>query len=134
LFRTLKSQGLRIESSGVESVESLQKLIYVATLAATRIMQLTLARDAGAVRPATDTFTASEIEVLEQVGPRLEGKTAQQKNPHPRHSLAWAAWIIARLGGWKGYASERKPGPITFHHGLQIFGNMYAGWQIALGK
>jgi len=134
LFRTLKSQGLKIESSLVETVEALQKLIYLATLAATRIMQLTLARDAGVLRPATDTFTAAEIEVLDQVGPRLEGRTEKQKNPHPRHSLAWAAWIIARLGGWKGYASERKPGPITFHRGLQIFGHMYAGWQIALGE
>jgi hypothetical protein len=134
LFRTLKSQGLKVESSLVETAENLQKLIYLATLGATRIMQLASARDAGVFRPATDTFTATEIEVLEQAGPTLEGKTTLQKNPHPLHSLAWAAWIIARLGGWKGYASERKPGPITFHHGLQAFANMYAGWRIALGS
>lgn len=131
LFRTLKAQGLKVESSLVETAENLQKLIYLATLGATRIMQLTLARDAGGDRPATDTFTAMEIDVLEQVGPTLEGQTTPQKNPHPRHSLAWAAWIIARLGGWKGYASERKPGPITFHHGLQVFTNMYSGWCLA---
>jgi hypothetical protein len=29
----------------------------------------------------------------------LEEKTALQKNPHPLESLAWARWIIAKLGG-----------------------------------
>jgi len=40
--------------------------------------------------------------MLEALQVRLEGKTAKQKNPHPGHSIAWLAWIIARLGGWTG--------------------------------
>jgi hypothetical protein len=48
---------------------------------------------------------------LTSVQPRL------QSNPHPKASLAWAAWIIAKLGGWNGYASSKPPGPITFFNG-----------------
>jgi hypothetical protein len=45
-----------------------------------------------------------------KINPKLEGKTALLKNPHPPHSLAFAAWVIARLGGWKHcIISERLP-------------------------
>ena len=130
-FRTLKSQGLDIESSLVESGERLEKLVCLALAAAVKIMQLTRARDGTSDRPATDVFNAEEIDALHQVSPTLEGRTEKQKNPHPDQSLAWAAWVIARLGGWKGYASERKPGPITMHRGLQSFEHIFLGWSIA---
>ncbi|MGA8447201.1 MAG: hypothetical protein WB766_18710, partial [Roseiarcus sp.] len=41
---------------------------------------------------------------------------AKQKNPHPPGSLAFAAWVFARLGGWTGYYG--KPGPIVMLRGL----------------
>jgi hypothetical protein len=59
--------------------------------------------------------------------PRLQGRTALQNNPHPQHSLAWAAWAIARLGGWSGYPSEKPPGPITFLRGLEYFSTIDIG-------
>jgi hypothetical protein len=68
---------------------------------------------------------------LEDVLPRFEGKTEKQKNPYPRNNLAWAAWIIARLGGWKGYASQRPPGVIIFHDGWMRFHDILDGWRIA---
>jgi hypothetical protein len=132
LFRTLKSDGLDVESSELETAAGLEKMAILALTAATRIMQLTLARD-GSSRPATDAFDAQEIEVLERVVPTLEGKTVKQKNPYPSASLAWAAWAIARLGGWKGYASERKPGPITMSNGLKRFTAMCDGWRLLRG-
>ena len=49
LFRTLKKQGLKIESSQVETAQGLSKLVCLALQAAVRILQLTLARD-GALR------------------------------------------------------------------------------------
>ncbi|MEG3144607.1 hypothetical protein U1839_08060, partial [Sphingomonas sp. RT2P30] len=44
-----------------------------------------------------------------------EGKTERQKNPHPKGSLAYAAWVCARLGGWTGYYG--KPGPVVMLNG-----------------
>ena len=118
LFWTLKRQGLDIESSQVETAGSLIKLAFLATLAATRIMQLVRARNGTTPIPAEEVFTADEVQALHLQQPTLEGRTAKQKNPHAAGSLAWASWIIARLGGWKGYASESPPGPITMRHGL----------------
>ena len=118
LFWTLKRQGLDIEASQIESAQALIKLAFLATLAATRIMQLVHARDGATPIPAEEVFTADEVEALRLQQPTLEGRTAKQKNPHAAGSLAWASWIIARLGGWKGYASESPPGPITMRHGL----------------
>jgi hypothetical protein len=118
LFWTLKRQGLDIEASQVESAQALTNLAFIATLAASRIMQLVRARDGATPTPAEEVFSADEIQALSLHLPHLEGRTAKQKNPHPAASLAWASWIIARLGGWKGYASESPPGPITMRHGL----------------
>ena len=56
---------------------------------------------------------ASAEQRLEQLNPKLEGNTKKQKNPYPPSSMAYAAWVVARLGGWSGYASQRPAGPIT---------------------
>jgi hypothetical protein len=130
LFRTSKSQGLDIESSQVESAEALFKLAAIAMIAATKIMQLVLARDGTVDRPATDIVTQDQLPMLEALQSGLEGKTAKQKNPHLKHSIAWLAWIIARLGGWTGYASERPPGPITMRRGWNRFEQMAQGWKL----
>ena len=45
-------------------------------------------------------------------------KTEKQKNKNKPGTMKWAAWIVARLGGWKGYESQHPPGPITFFKGL----------------
>ena len=132
LFRTLKRQGLNIESSQLETGEGLTKLVIIALRAAVHTMQLTLARNGGSAdRPVEDVFTSQEVEVLNAIQPRLEGKTVKQENPHPRGRLSWAAWIIARLGGWKGYASERPPGPITMLRGQIEFASICRGWLLA---
>lgn len=133
LFRTLKKQGLKIESSQLESGKGLSKLACLAVQAAVRILQLTLARDGGNDAPASHVFDAQEIKVLQRILPTLEGKTQKQKNPHQPGSLAQAAWVVARLGGWKGYASEAKPGPITMLHGLQRLEAISLGWDLAAG-
>jgi hypothetical protein len=131
LFRTLKRQGLDLESSQVETAGGLMKLSLAALHSAAIVLQLVQARDGTDPRPATDAFTTDEIAALDALQPELEGRTEKQRNPHPRHSLAWAGWTIARLGGWKGYASKKPPGPITMHHGLQWFRSLYHGFQIA---
>ena len=60
---------------------------------------------------AAIAFTPAEIDTLQALLPTLEGKTALQKNPHPPQSLAWAAWIIAKLGGWDGYPKSTPQDP-----------------------
>ena len=71
-----------------------------------------------------------EIALLDGLNSKLEGRTSLQKNPNPKASLRWAAWIIAKLGGWDGYPSSKPPGPITFKNGLQQFHAMVAGWSL----
>ncbi|MGB4774423.1 MAG: hypothetical protein WBP45_04570, partial [Daejeonella sp.] len=62
---------------------------------------------------------------------KVAGGTTKLSNPHQPQTLKWATWIIARLGGWKGYASQRKPGPLVLHRGLIKFYQLYDGWVIA---
>jgi hypothetical protein len=132
LFRTLKSQGLDLEESLLADGQALEALAATALVAATRVMQLVQGRgEAGCHVPATRLFDATETRVLAALTRQYEGKTAKQKNPHPPASLAWSAWTIARLGGWKGYASERPPGPITFVHGLRRFEAIVQGYRLA---
>lgn len=121
LFRLLKSQGLQLEDSQLETAERLLKLAAIAAQAAAMILQLVQARDGRNPEPADIVFSAPEIKTLDALVPTLEGKTELQKNPHPRHSLAWAAWVIAKLGGWDGYPRSTPPGPITFKLGLDRF-------------
>jgi hypothetical protein len=132
LFRTLKKQGLNVEGSQVETGEGLTKLACLAIQAAVRTLQLTLARDADRGAQAAEVFDAHEIKIVQKILPTLEGKTQKQKNPHRVGSLAQAAWVVARLGGWKGYASEAKPGPITMLRGLQRIEAICEGWKLAM--
>mgnify|MGYP006174302781 CR=1 FL=1 len=121
LFRVLKSQGLQLEDSQLETAERLLKLAAIATQAAAVILQLVQARDGRTPEPADIVFSAPEIKTLDALVPTLEGKTTLQKNPYPSHSLAWAAWVIAKLGGWDGYPRSTPPGPITFKLGIDRF-------------
>jgi hypothetical protein len=130
LFRLMKTHGLRIEDSQLASAEALVKLAAIATKAAAMILQLVQARDGKGGEPAGNAFSMSEIAVLDSLDARYQGRTALQKNPHARHSLAWAAWIIARLGGWNGYPSSKPPGPITLRHGFEYFQAIAKGWAL----
>jgi hypothetical protein len=129
-FRTLKQQGLQLEDSQLESAERLIKLTAIAARAACTIMQLVQARDGQCAQQARIVFSPAEIETLQALLPEVEGKTALQKNPHPPNSLAWAGWIVAKLGGWDGYPKSKPPGPITFRHGLEHFRAIAYGWKL----
>lgn len=130
-FRTLKQQGLQLEDSQVETAERLIKLTAIAARAACTVMQLVQARDGQSMQQAGIVFSPVEMDALQALLPELEGKTAlQKKNSHPPRSLAWAAWIIAKLGGWDGYPKSKPPGPITFRHGLQHFRSIALGWRL----
>lgn len=127
-FRVLKTQGFRIEDSQLDNADTLLKLIAVAAKAAIISLQLVQARDGQSNLHASVAFQANEIDALAALQARYQARTPRQNNPHPFASLAWAAWIIARLGGWDGYPSSRPPGPITFKHGLDYFHAFALGW------
>ena len=133
LFRTLKRQGLRIEESVVEDGEALEKLAIIALIAATITMQLVLAWTPGSEGPpASRVFDDEQIKVLYALQKKLQGRTEKQKNPFRPESLAWAAWTIARLGGWTGYKSDKSKGPITMRDGLERFNATVDGFRLAL--
>jgi hypothetical protein len=134
MFRALKSDGMLLEETQMHEAERLFKLAVVGLAAACRTIQLVDACD-GSPRPATDVIDPALLPVAEAIGPTLEGKTERQKNPHPPHSLAWLAWIIARLGGWNCY--YKPPGPKTMRAGWAQFATMATGFAVAttlLGK
>ncbi len=130
LFRVMKSQGLQLEDSQLATGERLVKLAAAATKAACIDMQLVQERDGKDQLPASVIFTEPEIETLEALSPTLEGKTERQQNLHPVASLAWAAWIIARLGGWNCY--YKPPGPITMRRGMEQFYPIHRGRQLEM--
>jgi len=132
LFRALKAQGLDIEASQIEDAHALEKLAVMAAHAASRISQLVQARDGNTDAKAADVFEPEEIEVMLALLPKLEGKTEKQKNPHGPDTLAWCAWVVARLGGWKGYRhSEGPPGPLTMRRGYEAFCKIRDGYLLA---
>jgi hypothetical protein len=132
VFRTVKSQAIALEDSFLADGDALECLAATALIAACAVMQLVQARgEAGWAHQASRLFSPVEIEVLRALVVKYPGKTEKQKNPHPPDCLAWAAWTIARLGGWNGYASERPPGPITFSRGLQRFHAIAQGFRLA---
>ena len=131
VFRVLKRDGFALEETQVESKRRLFNLAALGLVAATRILQLTDARDAGA-RPATDVIDESLIEAAAAIGRPLERKTARQRNPHARGSLSWLAWITARLGGWNGY--YKPPGPKTMADGWRRLAAMLDGYAVAHSK
>lgn len=131
LFRLIKTDGLDLEASQITTGRALMNLAAAALIAATRVLQLVQARDGNTGQKLAEGFSAEQVEVLEAIADRLPGKTAKQSNRHAKDSLAWGAWIIARLGGWTGYASGRPPGPKTITRGLAKFTTTCEGWSLA---
>jgi hypothetical protein len=130
LFRVLKTQGFGVEATQLEDGQALIKMTLFALWAALRVMALLLAAKSISPQnqPIDDLFSPQETACLAAILPKLEGQTAKLKNPYPTATLRWAYWIMARLGGWKGYASQRPPGIITLSEGLKQFELIYFGF------
>lgn len=129
LFRTMKTKGFDIEAVRVAEGGPFENLAAATLIAAIQVLQLVHERDGAAGRPLGDVFDPADRAALEAVCATLEGKTAKQKNPHAKGTLAYAAWVCARLGGWNGYYG--KPGPIVTLQGLLRFEAMHRGFNIA---
>jgi Transposase DDE domain len=128
IFRALKSDGLALDDSQVIDAERMFNLTAIALAGAIRTIQLVDARDGGP-RPATDVIDANFAVALERLSKKLEGQTQRQKNPHPVGSLAFVAWIAARLGGWNCY--YKPPGPKTMRDGWTRLAATLEGYALA---
>ena len=118
-FHTLKTAGFDIEAADIGNPQVMIKFVTAAAVAAVTVMQLVKARDGTTNQNLAEAFDPADQSILEAVSTQLEGKTARQKNPHPKGSLAFAAWVMGRLGGWTGYYG--KPGPQVMRRGLDDF-------------
>lgn len=127
-FRALKSDGLALEDSQVIDAERMFNLAAIGLAGAIRTSQLVDARD-GSPRPASDVVDDTFAPALELISQRLEGKTERQKNRHPPGSLAFVAWIAARLGGWNCY--YKPPGPKTMRDGWNQLAARLEGYALA---
>ena len=130
LFRTTKSEGFRLEDTELESLDAIFKQAAMAFQTACKVIQLVYARNRYDSQPIQQVFPDEQIKILEQLNQEYQGNTLAQKNPYPKNQISWAAWIIARLGGWKGYASKRPPGPITMLWGLEKFAVFVEAWTL----
>jgi hypothetical protein len=129
-FHTLKTAGFDIEAADIGDPQVMIKFVAAAAVAAVTVMQLVKARDNTTGQRLADAFEPADQPILEAVSAQLEGKTSKQKNPHPSGSLAFAAWVIARLGGWTGYYG--KPGPQVMRRGLDDFQRIKYGATLRL--
>lgn len=129
-FKLLKSSGFRIEDILLKTKDAILKLTFISLMAAINIIQMLQAREEPSL-PIDPVFSQQEQEVLHKILPMLQGKTDKSKNPYPPDSLAYATWIIARLGGWKGYNSERKPGITTLNIGINRFYDFCTAFALA---
>ena len=129
-FRVLKTQGFRLEDSQIATADRLLKLVVIAAKAAVITIQLLQARGGRGDQSVRLVFDAKEVETLAALNRNIENQSKRLRNPHPPDSLAWAAWIVGRLGGWDGYPSSKPPGPITMKNGLEYFYAVAAGWSL----
>jgi hypothetical protein len=130
LNRTTKKKGFAIEETQLTTIEAIFKQTILSFEAAFRVMRLVISRDKETQQPTEEIFSHEEIECLAILNKKLEGKTEKQKNPWSKDQLAWAAWIIARLSGWKGYSSRTPAGPIRMKRGLDRFYIYFDAWNL----
>lgn len=128
VFRILKKEGFNIEASELSQGKAIRKLCLMMLETIIKLFIMQIAYDTEEEIDPRSCFSHEEIECLEVQIQQLEGKTEKLKNPYIRSDLKRYIWAIARLGGWKGYLSERKPGITTFWIGLQKFTAIMQGW------
>ena len=130
-FKLLKSDGYNIEGTELEKGTSIRKLILILMKTSIKVLQLKAARSGKGNMQVKEVFNEQEISCLTQLNEELSGDTEKQMNPYQANHLGWAWWIIARLGGWKEfYTNKRPPGNKTFIWGLEKFDAVMIGYNI----
>jgi hypothetical protein len=132
LHRLMKKKGFGMESSELETGWAIRKLTVMVLNSSIRVMQLLLAVNNKESQPIEQVFDVQEIKCLQKLNNKLQGQTEKSKNNNDPKTVSWATWIIAKLGGWKGYNKTRPPGPIILKKGLDKFNSIFNGWNLAL--
>lgn len=132
VFKQLKKEGCNIEGSELESGWAIRKLCILMLDTIVKLLQMRIAYNCqeGENPEIGTVFTEQEQKCLHLLNRKMEGGTTKLQNPHPSSKLAWAVWIIARLGGWKGYKSQRRPGMATLQTGLNDFYKSYLIYEL----
>jgi hypothetical protein len=130
VFRILKKEGFDIEASELSTGKAIRKLSLLMLETIIRLFIMQVAYGSAVELPASCCFTPQEQACMELHIPELEGKTQKLKNPYKPSDLKRYIWVVARLGGWKGYLSERKPGITTFWIGLKKFDMFFSGFKL----
>lgn len=128
LFRLLQKQGINIEANRLFSAMAIIRFLIMAIEAAAAILKLNLAYKEPEKIEIDQVFDTKKKKCLETINLQLQGNTKRLKNPFHKDDLAWAAWIIARLGGWKGDPKIAQPGPITLKKGFLRFEDIFFGY------
>lgn len=128
VFRILKKGGFNIEASELSRGKAIRKLCLMMLETIIKLFIMKIAYDTEEETNPRSCFSQQEIECLEAQIEQLEGNTQKLKNPYTASDLKRYIWVIARLGGWKGYRKQRKPGIRTFWIGLQKFYAIRQGW------
>ena len=133
IHRLLKHKGFQIEDSELESGWAIRKLCIIMLNALLRIIQMNLAyNEPEGGQPLEEVFNEEEIQCMQHINKKLQGKTLKLQNHNNPEKLKWATWVIARLGGWKGYESQGPPGIIVLKRGLDKFAAIFYGWELAI--
>ena len=119
IFRLLKRQGFGIEETEMESGWAIRKLVIIQMAALLKVLQMNIAYSQPEEgQPIEEVFTSEQIETLHLMNKKLQGRTEKLQNHNNPKRTKWAAWIIGRIGGWKGYDSQGPPGVIVLIRGL----------------
>ena len=81
VFRSMKSDCLRIEDSQLKDVRCFTKLAIIGLIAAVRSMQLVMARDGSTGQLVTDAADPADMPALRALNASLEGRTEKTQEP-----------------------------------------------------
>lgn len=121
LFFVMKSGAFGLSRARLHSGRGIRKLTMLIMDNSLKVVQLREAQRGRTQLPCEAVFDEEQRACLAELLPGLQGRGAALRNPHAEGTLAHASWIIARLGGWKGYATSRPPGVQTMSRGLERF-------------
>ncbi len=132
IFRVLKKEVVDIESCELENAYSIRKFILIMMEVILKLFQINAAyNEPECGYDSSLVFDENEQDCLDLINEHIvKGTTKKQCNPYKVKSLKHAVWIIARLGGWMGYATQRKAGMTTFVNGLKQFYLIYKGYKL----